>query len=97
MQKIEGCRKLFEGVPDVEWQFAIDMQHLDRTVDGVDVHEAYCPGGGRHRPENVFIASDYLYQWAHLIDLGDRRFSIGRGNSKKLLHRDVHFRGRWIL
>ena len=88
---------LFEGVTHIEWQLAIDMQYLDRAVDGVHVDEAYCPWRGSHSSEDVFIASDYFNHRTNFIDLGDGRLGISRGNSKKLLHRDMHFRGGWIF
>jgi len=94
---LEPSCRLFEGIADVEGQLAVDMQYLDRAVDGVHVHEAYCARRGGDRAENVFLARDYLYKGAHFIDLGDGRFGIGRGDAKKLLHHDMHFRGAWIF
>jgi hypothetical protein len=38
----------FKGVASVKGQLAVDPEHLNRTVDGVDVHQTNSAGCGSH-------------------------------------------------
>ena len=44
-----------QRVARIERQFAINTQHLHRTVDGIDVHQADGPGDGFDGTKQLFI------------------------------------------
>src|SRR5260370_41320754 len=56
-----------QRVARIERQFAVNTQHLHRTVDGIDVHQADGPGDGFDGPKQLFITVDDYHNFPRLI------------------------------